>query len=142
MRQGGKGARALAETKNVVSGVLLLLFPKSREELSGSQNEAAAQLLTQAPAIISHVFVFTNTQYSVLGASVLLAGNLLDHAYSVKLCKDSSLLLLPEISRKCSSSVSSLFLCLLLSYLQAFCQPEWFRSPTYFAIASDPDLIP
>lgn len=63
MRQGGKWARALAGTKNVVSGVLLLLFPKSREELSGSQNEAAAQLLTQAPAIISHEFVFTNTQY-------------------------------------------------------------------------------
>lgn len=45
----------------MVSGVLLLLFPKSREELSGSQNEADAQLLTQAPAIISHELVFTNT---------------------------------------------------------------------------------
>lgn len=80
MRQGGKWA--LAGTKNVVSGVLLLFFPKSREELSGSQNEAAAQLLTQAPAIISHEFVFTNTQYSVCLASVLLTGNLLHHAIS------------------------------------------------------------
>lgn len=63
MRQGGKWARALAGTKNVVSGVLWLLFPKSREELSGRENEAAAQLLTRAPAIISHESVFTNTQY-------------------------------------------------------------------------------
>lgn len=82
MRQGGKWARALAGTKNVDSGVLLLLFPKSREELSGSQDEADAQLLTQAPAIISHEFVFTNTQCSVLWASVVLAGNFLDHAVS------------------------------------------------------------
>lgn len=36
----------MARTKNVISGVLLL-FPKTRVELSGSQNEAAIQLLAK-----------------------------------------------------------------------------------------------
>lgn len=117
MRQGGKWARALAGTENVVSGVLLLHFPKSGEELSGSQNGAAAQLPTQAPAISSHEFVFTNTQYCVLWASVVLAedswlGQAMSNCAGTPL---SILFLLLEISRKRSSSVSSLFLCLLLS---------------------------
>lgn len=46
VRQRGKWARGMARTKNVISGVLLL-FPKTRVELSGSQNEAAIQLLAK-----------------------------------------------------------------------------------------------
>lgn len=40
----------MAGTENVVSGVLSLGFPKSRVELPGNENEAAIELLAQAPA--------------------------------------------------------------------------------------------
>lgn len=53
----------MAGAKDVVFGVLVLLFPKTWVEPSGSQNEVAVQLPAQAPAIISQVFVFKNTQY-------------------------------------------------------------------------------
>lgn len=60
VRQRGKWARGTSRTENVVSGILLLLFPKTRVKLPGSQNEAAIKLLAQAP-VFSSISVYKYT---------------------------------------------------------------------------------
>lgn len=63
----GNWARGTSGTENVISEILLLLCPKTRVKLPGSQNEAAVKLLAQAP-VFSSICVY---KYTVVCTSSL-----------------------------------------------------------------------